>query len=215
MNRIERVVVYSLLAVAIALGLSTRGSLSGSHVYAEPLGGSAADGASRVAVCDVYGVAEKLVQSDRFAPARLAEEDKLKADLEPLENELKELQREIQAMASAGADPKDEKSQAKVKEFQQKREAYAIAREKGGIVLQRLIASQFIEAFGLTRDAAAKVAADKGFTHVIATRDAKKPIESSPPPTPERLIEAFLGRPVVVSPESAEITPDVLDELKL
>ena len=65
------------------------------------------------------------------------------------------------------------------------------------------------------REAAAKVASDKGYSHVFASRDARKPIESSPPPTPERLIEAFLGRPVIVAPESADITADVIDELKL
>lgn len=214
MNKSERVIVYALLALAIGLGLASQGTLGGNRAFAEPMTSAGGD-ASKVAVCDVYGIAEKVIQSDRYIPARQAEEDRLKKEIEPLENELKELQREIQALASSGADPKDEHSQAKVKEFQQKREAYAIAREKGAISLQQLISTQFIEAFGLVREAAAKVASDKGFSHVFASRDARKPIESSPPPTPERLIEAFLGRPVIVAPESADITADVIDELKL
>lgn len=60
--------------------------------------------------------------------------------------------------------------------------------------------------------AAAAIAQRRAFTHVIAMRHADRAITAT---HPERLVESFLGRPVVVAPEGSDITADVAAELNL
>jgi Skp family chaperone for outer membrane proteins len=203
----KRGVIYALLAAAaviMVLKVSDVGVLpraaAGATTRAEPE-------ASRIAVCDVYGAAEKVLDTERFKPARVAEQERITAEIKPIADALKEMQGEIEAR---GIDPKSPEGQEKAKAYQHKAEEFGIASQKGQQQFRQFVSRQFLEALQLVKASCEKVAEEKGFTYVIASRDVSKPIETL---DPERLIEAFLGRPVVVRPSDADITADVLDDL--
>lgn len=204
MKNTERMVVYALLGLCIVLTLSVRssgGRAAVASVWLEP------DAAVKIAVCDVYGVTERLVESERFKPDRESEEKRLREALEPMQRELTELQREIDGM-----DPSQESTQAKAREFRAKREAYVVAEQQATMAFRSFVARQFLEAFEVARQSTVAVAERAGFTHVIASRDPSRKIETL---NPERIVEAFLGRPVILSPKGTEITEDVLADLRL
>lgn len=216
MKNTERSIVYAVLAVCLVLGLaSLNGRIQASATAAsvsatDPSADEPAAGESKpvkIAVCDVYGVTEKLVESDRFVPDREAEEKRLREMIEPMRQELTDMQREID-----GLDPKDEATQAKIREFRAKREQLAIAEQKAATAFGTFVAGQFLDAFEIARGSVSAVAERNGYTHVLASRDPSKRIETL---NPERIVEAFLGRPVIVAPEGTDITLDVLAELHL
>ncbi|MBX3387426.1 MAG: OmpH family outer membrane protein [Phycisphaeraceae bacterium] len=205
MKTIERTAVYALLALCLVLALSAR--------FGHALQARADDPASpssapvKIAVCDVFGVTEKLVESPRFKPDRESEEQRIRERLEPMQRELADLQREIEGM-----DPTQESTQIKIREFRAKREAAAAIEQQAAIAFRGFIARQFLEAFEIARQSAVAVAERAGYTHVIASRDPSKKIETL---NPERIVEAFLGRPVLMSPKGTDITDDLLADLRL
>lgn len=218
MHDTKRIALFALFVAAGIVGVSrlagvgsvTRASHAGSAaMFAET------PEPTRLAVCDVYGVAEKLLQTDRFIPAREAEEKAITESIKPVADALEAIKRDVESrggIGEGGVDPKTEEGQRIGREFQKKTEEFARLSRDGQVRFQKFVSGQFIEALGLVRDSCARVAAEKGFTHVIASRDIDKPIETV---DPERLIEAMLGRPVVVRPEGADITPDVMADLRV
>jgi hypothetical protein len=201
----ERLFVYGALLACIILALrpqfassaaaSTRGTLN-----AEPV-------AARIATCDIYEIVEKLVTGDRFEGPRKAEEERIRLRMKPLEDELIALENELKE-----ADPKDEAAQEKARTFQRKRTEFALLRGKSQQDFTDFVAKQYVEAFEEARSSAAAISERLGYTHVIASRTSEKEIKAT---DPERLIEAFLGRPITVAPEGSDITEDVKEDLKL
>jgi len=203
----ERLFVYGALLACIILALrpqfaataaaSTRGEEARA---AEPV-------SARIATCDVYELVEKFVTGDRFDAPRKAEEERIRLRMKPLEDELIALENELKE-----ADPKDEAAQEKARTFQKKRSEFALLRGQAQQEYTDFVAKQYVDAFEEVKSSAAAVAERLGYTHVIASRTAEKEIKTT---DPERLVEAFLGRPVTVAPEGSDITEEVKADLKL
>lgn len=202
----ERLFVYAALLACVVLALrqqfasSAAASLSPGSAATEPV-------VAKIATCDVYEIVEKLVAGDRFEAPRKAEEERIRVKLKPLEDELSAMEGELK-----DADPKDEAAQEKARTFQRKRNEYGLLRGKAQQEYTDFVAGQYVEAFEEAKTSAAAIAERLGYTHVIATRTAEKKIKTT---DPERLIEAFLGRPVTVAPEGSDITEEVKEDLKL
>lgn len=160
---------------------------------------------TRLATCDVYSLVERLVETDQFAPVRKAEEDRLKKLLEPMELDLMNLQKELQA-----ADPKDPAAQAKYQAFQGKQTAYQAERQKAAETYSALVAEHFKQSYRIAADASKKIATELGFTHVIAQKSGDVMAKD-----PQRLVEEFLSRPMVATPADTDITEKVRVSLKL
>lgn len=158
--------------------------------------------AARIATCDVYAVMQVLVESERYKPARLAEQDKARAQLKEIAEQVRAIEARLKGM-----DPGDEKTLEVFREFNAKKELF---QERQG-ELDEFLGNQFVTAYEEVRKAADAVGERRGYTHVIATRKASE----KPAADMDRITQQVLSRPVLRSPPADDITEDVLAELKL
>lgn len=202
----ERLFVYGALLACVILALRPQFASSAAAAPRAELAPREPVSA-RIATCDVYEVVEKLVAGDRFEAPRKAEEERIREKMKPLEEELTALESELKE-----ADPKDEAAQEKARTFQKKRTEFSLLRGKAQQDYTDFVAKQYVQAFEEVKVSAAAISERLGYTHVIASRTSEKTIKAT---DPERLVEAFLGRPMTVSPANSDITDDVKDDLKL
>jgi Skp family chaperone for outer membrane proteins len=204
MRTAERLVLYP--AVAVALILAVRQPLE------RPAGATTAalaadQPAARLAIVDLYTVADELVKSATFDTPRKAEQDRHTKTLEPMDKELRELQKFLET-----ADPKVEENQTKFQDFQQKRQAFNDAQQRAQADYSSFISKQFADAYVQARDAAAALAKSQGFTHLISSRAQSELIDTG---DPQRVLEELQLRPVALAPEGADLTKALMTELKL
>ena len=115
------------------------------------------------------------------------------------------LQKELQA-----ASPQDPAAQEKYKVFNSKRDEYGAKRQTLIAEYNQLLAAQFVEAYGKVCAEAKNQGTLLGYTYVLAhKRSEMKGTE------PLAIVEDFLARPVILAPESAEITEQVRVAMKL
>jgi Skp family chaperone for outer membrane proteins len=200
-------------AVGAGLGVGAAGARGSRH------GGEPAP--ARIAVCDVYGLLDSLVQSDRYQPQIRSESEKAQADLEPLARALQDLQETLRGMQERlkGMSPQDEEAQRyyreyqeKEREFQERQREFQERQRRARGVIERLVAGSYLDGYKQVKASAEAVARDLGYTHVIASRNREEVIKTE---DPNQIIQAFLARPVVVMPEGTDITEDVKKDLKL
>lgn len=218
MRRTERVVAYSALAVAlIAVVGQSAGLRFGAPAVAAPM--APAPDAARLATCDIYSLVERLVESDAYMPARNIEQERIKAKLAPMEEDLKRIDTENAKLREelSGADSKDPSAQMKLKtynanaaEFEAKIKPYNDQKSQLAEGYSALIVGQFGDAYQKVLAEAKKIAAEKGFTYVIAQKRGDLAARS-----PQQLVEEFLARPVSVAPTDSDITEAVRVSMKL
>lgn len=176
---------------------------SAAPVSAAPV--SAPPASALIALCDVYALIERQVESDQFRPARDSEQERIKAQLTPLEAELETLQKDLQT-----ANPQDPAAQAKFGTFQQKRDDYQKRRQELLDAYSELIAKQFAQALTQVSAEAKKVATELGYTHVISQKTSEMIAKD-----PRQLVEEFLSRPFAAYPAETDITEKVREAMKL
>lgn len=162
---------------------------------------------ARVAVCDVYGVIEKLLDTDRFKPAREVEQKNAEESLQPLQQELTEMEHQLQ-----NANPEDQNAQETYKQYQKKRQEFQQKATELQTRLRKFMSKQFVDAYGMVKTSADAVAEDMGYDYVIASRGIDEEIKTD---DPDRVVQAVLARPIVKLPKGADITTDVKADLKL
>ncbi len=162
----------------------------------------------RFASINAFQAVEKMVQSDRYRPARETLMNDLKMRLEVPQNEIASIAKEIMA---AGQDSDRGRSlmptyQNKNRELQQLRQELE---EKAG----EFNTQQLAEAYRLVVETADKIASDRGYTHVIATRGlANEPLKST---NVAAAVQEILARPLVRFPAGDDLTDAVMKELKI
>ncbi|MBL0927348.1 MAG: OmpH family outer membrane protein [Phycisphaerales bacterium] len=205
MSRTERLALYALVLLAIALALRP-GSLTApaAAISAAP---PAADPA-RVAVVAVTIVADELMNSDRYRPKREEFEKSQREDLlKPLEDELAKLRARAEPL-----DPKGDEFRRLAEEAARVQGRLAATQQEISRRYDQLIAGQLKEVYGLIRGSAQAVAESRGFSHVVASmRPDDKLVEAGT----DALVKDLLGRPLLVYPEAADLTDEVRADLKL
>ncbi len=194
----------SRVALAMLLSAGLLGGFAATTAFtmmprAMAASAAAAPQPASIAVCDVYAIIERHVESDQFRPARDADQERIKTALSPLETELDTLQRELQT-----ANPQDPAAQAKYQAFQQKRDAYQLRRQELLDQYSELVAKQFGESLQQVSAEARKVATELGYSHVIAQKTGPMTAKD-----PRQLVEEFLSRPFAVFPNETDITAKV------
>ncbi len=203
MRSTERFFIYAALAAAVVIAAG--GRFARSDAFAQD--SAAAKAENPIAVCDLVTIVEKLMESDRYRPAReeaqLAAEEKLRP--------LSEAGRAAEQRARAT--PQDDPSfQDQVRALQMAQAEYQQAFQQTGAELEKLTVSQLAEAYEIARASAEDIAGDLGYSYLIASRDAEKPIEA---PDVAGAVRTMLARPVILAPEGTDITEDILADLKL
>lgn len=204
MRSAERLFLYAAVTTALLLALR-----------AAPLIGPAAHAASpgrgeapRIAVCAVYSIADALMDSDRFRPERVEFEQELRREsLAPLMEELKRLQKQLEA-----ADRKDANFQELRERYFRQQGVVSRATQEIAKEVEKKVADQLVECYHLVRAAAADVAEDLGYDFVLASNGADEDLRKD---SVSGLMRDILGRPVLVSPAEVDITDDVRAHLKL
>lgn len=175
--------------------------------------GASASGRARsadrpmVAVCDVFGVVEKLMDSDRYQPARREAGEAADALLSPLRDR-------VEALGARGRSlPEGDSSIPEVaREFQRAQAELQQRVTEAAREMESLTAKQLKEAYTTARASTDAVAEQLGFAYVIASRLPDKDVDGTDSAS---VVRAMLARPMLRSPEDADITPDVLADLKL
>jgi len=202
MRRIERVLLC--IAITLAGAALLRAELEAGRAL-----GADGDGAGHpIATVAISDVVDELMAGDRFEPERVEFEAETR---EELMGDMVERLREMEQRAES-MDPGDEG-------FEQAREEYfrlqGRAQRANQEVLRRVeafVAKQIVECYKLVVSSAQAIAGDLGYDYVIASNGQERPLEEE---SVRDLVIDILGRPMLVSPESADITPDVRDDLKL
>jgi Skp family chaperone for outer membrane proteins len=217
MRRSERVVVYTVIGLGLALGAGRGVGLFGTPAVAQGSAPRATE--ARIATCDVYDLANRLMESDAYKPSRDAEQKRLEGEVKPQEDELQSMDTELRRLQGElqNADPKDPASQAKFNDFQGKRQAFeakvkTYQERKQGLSdgFMSMISRQFVEARQKVCAEAGRIARAQGYTAVLV--QARGDITAT---NPQGLTEAFLSRPVAWTASDVDITEAVRESMKL
>ena len=204
MRSAERFFIYAALA-AIAV-VAAGGRLLDRDAFAQA-DSAASKPDQSVAVCDLVSIVEKLMESDRYRPAREELQAAAEAELAPLRDAGQQIEQR------ARNTPQDDPSFPEIfREFQRAQQDYQQKVQEGARRIEELTVSQLKEAYEVARASAEDVAADLGYEYLIASRDATKEIEAI---DVAGAVRAMLARPIILAPEDVNITPDVLADLKL
>lgn len=163
--------------------------------------------AERTGTVDMYGLIERMIDSDLYKPAREAHHNELRAKLEAIQKELEATQTSLRAMDQGKPEFQGEvtKFQARVQEFQQLQETSNQQAEKFNT-------EQLIEAYKMIVAGVGQVAKDKGYTHVVATRSMSVDIK---PTNLQSALQEIMARPMVSSPTEDDLTEAVATAMKL
>lgn len=197
MKTIDRVVLFALVALALILAARPSPALP-----------EDSDAPPRIAVCSAIRIIDELMETERFKPSRLELESAAKEELlRPIFDLMEEIEAEAKGLGQD--DPKLRELGERHRGLQ--RQAQQATQEVAQRV-ERKVAEQLIECYGLVRASAVAVAESKGFNYVLASTDAEAPMKNEPV---MKLVRDFLARPVIMSPKEVDITEDVRSDLKL
>lgn len=199
MSKFERIAIFAALLALTFTIVSIQSGANQAHAAAT----RAPDPVPvRIATCDVYAVIQLLVESDRYKPNRLAEQEKARTELKEIAEQIRSLETQLKSM-----NPNDEKSFAIFRDLTAQKDFFA---ERQGD-LDEFLGTQFVQAYEEVRKAADAVGERRGFSHVIASRRASE----KPTADMDRITQQVLSRPILRAPSADDITEDVLSELKL
>ncbi len=202
MFKSERLFIYGVL-VALSLVVIRTQADAGTVGEARAAGHAVAEPApAKVATCDVYAVIQVLVESERYKPSRVAEQDKARTQLKEMAEGIRGLETQLKSM-----DPKDEKTLEVFRDINTKKQQFQERQSE----LDEFLGNQFVTAYEEVRKAADAVGEKKGYTHVIASRKAGE----KPSSNMDLITQQILSRPVLRSPPGDDLTEAVLGELKL
>lgn len=214
MKPLERVVLWITLAAALTALLAT-------GLFDHPLHAQedeteqpaqaeehADEAMPLIAVCAVPAIINDLMASDRFEPDFLERQEELREEVEPLIDELEELQAQLTA---PDADPEDPALQQAFERFQQLRGQLSQISQQHNVTLDAFRAKQIIEAYELIKASARAVATEQGFQYVISSADEFEELAEST----QVVVRQLTVRPVMMYPEAADITEAVRDDLNL
>lgn len=207
MPRQDRIAAISVIAAALAAGwLMHAGPASARTGSGVELALVHAE--QRIATINTFAIVEKMVQSDRYKPARDAQMKDFQARMTGARGELEALVKDI---TTAGQDT--DQGKALIQQYQvRKREAEQLDEELQ-MKAAELSTQQLAEAYRLVVETANAVAEKSGYTHVIATRGlATEPLQGS---NLAAAVQQILARPMVRFPAGDDLTDVVAKELKV
>ncbi|MEK6703807.1 MAG: OmpH family outer membrane protein [Planctomycetota bacterium] len=200
----ERVAVYGGIAVAIVLAAGYRGPGNLAAASGETPQVRSAD--LKIGTCDVLAISEKFMQSEKYSTIMNITKTTLDKTLQPLKDEVEGLGTKLQALPREGAEFKNGYAT-----YSQKVEEYKQRLQQNDNALREQQVRNLGEAYNIVITTADAVGSKLGYTHVIASRPVGKPAEFG---HLDPLIE-ILAHPLIKGAEGADITAEVIKELKL
>lgn len=192
--------IASSLFTILALHLLTGTGATARPVYQE----------GDIAICDVASLAEDMMDSDRYLPAREAKQAELETKyLTPLREQATALEQQfVEAQAAGDQERMQQISQQGMMLQQQGAEA----QQNFQTELQQFISEQFQDAYSNIVESAAAVGDELGYTYVASSSPPASDFEDE---TFADLLTEVLSRTYVHYPEGVDITAEVRDDLNL
>jgi hypothetical protein len=203
----------ALLGVVFAMILlATLGGRTAGGVARAGVGDSAPSAETKIAICQVIALVDELMESDRFAPARAEHEEELRDELiRPLIEQGKSIETDLRN--AAPDDPANNERKQRLIELREL--ILPQAQHQAGIRLEQFVAGQTIDAYALVAAAAKDVAAELGYTYLLATDPSERSLEELRGMPMGAVQQAILSRPVLLFPESTDISDAIRDDLNL
>lgn len=208
MRTTERVTVYAALATSLLMALAMigggrTGALTSSATAAE----KNADPRRLIAVVDIVGVVERMMDSDKYKPARDEAGAAAESEIKPMRDRLQSLEERLRGLPQGDPAFNDVGREYQQLRAELERKAQGLGRD-----MDQLTMRQLIECYRLARASADAVAEQMGFAYVIASRPVDKDLEA---PDTASAVRQLVARPMLRFPEGTDITPDVKQDLKL
>lgn len=196
MTRTNRGLVLAGMVLVAVVGLGLR-------AVERPAAGVDA----RIATVDLFSVAEKIILSKPYTEARSAEEKVWQDRLQPLGEQIKDLRVKLDVVGQNTPDAKQvlADAQSAMNQYQQ-------IQQQAGVALDQFRGNQLREAYEKSLDIANAIAEERGYTHVIVTRDRKA---ESMPVGLNATIQLMLAQPVIMAPAEDDLTEAVVEKLDL
>lgn len=197
MRHAERVILYSGLALSLALG-------AGLHLSSPAQAGHEQPAATmKIASVDMIDISLKMFGSATNTKARQALQEKMG----PLGFELQGMQQKLQGMQQAKQEASPE-FQTLLKMYQEKGQVYQQSQNE----FELLQVKQVSDSFAAAVAAADTVATRLGYTNVIASKPARSAFVAN---NMQGIIQDFLVRPVIKEGPTDNITEAVIKELNI
>ena len=200
MRPAERFFLYVGALVTVVLALSFQHSDPALAARPEPT-------PVRIATCDIFMIADKMMERPENKAPRDAIVEKWKAKVKLLDDEIQRLQSTLQVLP-----PNDPQVQGIMTQGRAKSNERQMATEEGTNEVQKISSDQLVAAYNQVKGAVDTVSSRLGYTHVLCSRSASKPIESK---NVNSTLQEFLARPVIKSDPADDLTQQVMAELKI
>lgn len=196
----------SMVIVAAVVGAGAATMLQGfAGAGAVAQGGSQTAPVVRVATVDPFQLIEKMMTAPEPTDARARAVAGTDEKLRTLESELQQIDTRLQ-----GAKPGDAGAQELVTRAQAAQQEYQQLQAQRQADLEKINSAQLIETYGKVTKAATKIAVDRGYTHVIASRSPDRALTT---PSVASTLQELLARPVIKSVPGDDLTAAVAAEL--
>lgn len=196
----ERILIYAGLVLAIVLALGWKGIDRHAHASAEM-------DDLRIATVDILSIVQDKLDSEKYRPAREAEEERLVSQRDQIMDRLTEIQRRFEVIADG--DPQVNELMQEAQQLQQQLQQFV---QQANEQLDRFMAGQVAEAYRSIKNAALEVAGEEGYTHVFASRQSA--VELEPEGTTQAMQE-ILARPLLVAEDADDLTSRVRGRLDM
>lgn len=159
----------------------------------------------RIATVDTLAVVEKLVLSDKYAPARDALALEKNKAIEPLDAKVKDIEAKAKLLPQGAPELKGMQE-----DYQQTQRQIDQMVEAGRRDLEALNVKQISEAFKTVNEAASAMADKLGYTHVLSSRMGEASLRSG---SINLAIQEMIARSVVKAPSEDDLTQRLMNEL--
>ncbi len=197
----ERIVVYSMLAAAVGLGVGA--NLSRKAEASRP---TLAPESARVATVDALALIDLMLQSERYLPPREAKVKELNDQLVPIGREVTDLESKL--IMGKKDDPNRD---TLVSTWQGKKQQLQQLQQALSGELDKFNSKQAAEAYEIILQTVDGMAKNAGYSHVLMTRKERTFIAENQAGT----VQQLLSRPLAVWPAADDLTEAAIKELKL
>lgn len=202
MTSTERILVFS--GLALALGLSLSSNLAGPTAIAS---GPAAAAEMKMATVDVLGIVARMLESDRYKQANTENAQKYDTDLRAKLAQLEDIRTRALAMPEGA-----EQRRPLEAEFGQKSQEFEQARGLAQQAIEEFNTNQVAEAYRLIVDAAVTLSNQEGYTHVIVSRGDQLKIASR---SVAGAVQEILARPLIKTDPAHDLTDRLIKQFGL
>ncbi|MDX2018309.1 MAG: OmpH family outer membrane protein [Planctomycetota bacterium] len=205
MKKAERVFVYAGLAAALigAYGLSGKTEVPAAIATPVP------QAEMRVASVDVLTIVDALMMSERYRPAREAKGQESQKQMQQMLDTIKFQELEQKIVALAPGSP--ERNVLEADYTNKQRQAQQLNQQlTEGVAKQ--FTDQLAECYRLVVETVDKLARDRGYSHVLASRGRDQPLRFDNPTT---AVQEILARPLIRGLAADDLTGAVMADLKV